>query len=209
MTKLVKILTTDKDCRLVVADTQSLAARELADFNGSPQAKQFLSELITCCVLYGGINDFYTKISFLLRLRKGWTIFCELKHGEFALRYPDVSQVPNLGELIDQQATLSITTGDWSTGLHTGTVSFEQGTPSQLFTHFSRQSEQLPSDFIVASDASTGCLLQALPYADPQKIAGLRQQLAVETIARDWQQITALGTILWQQTMGARDGKIS
>jgi len=126
----LKISTNTKECRIVVTDMQSLSETLLARFYGNQTVRHFLEEILTVAVLFGGIHDFYTKISFFYRLNKKNTL-CEIKENNVSLRYPNELNDKNfcLESLLANPGIVSITIGNWSIGLHTGTVAFEKKAP--------------------------------------------------------------------------------
>lgn len=74
--------------------------------------------------------------------------------------------------MFDEKSVVSITTGDWETGLQTGTVEAYIDNVDMLFAHFTVQSEQLPSHFMMAGTTPTrGLLFQPLPFADERVMA--------------------------------------
>lgn len=81
----LKLLSQEKNFRIVVADTSKINEKLLADFAGTPTMRNFLEELITAVVLFAAVNDFYTKVSMLFHYGKGNTIFCELKNQAISL----------------------------------------------------------------------------------------------------------------------------
>ena len=68
MNNVIKILSNNKDYRMVVIDTKKIIERELAEFKGSPLVRNVMKRFITNCVLLSGIHDFKQKISVSLRL---------------------------------------------------------------------------------------------------------------------------------------------
>ena len=169
MNNIIKMFSANKDFRMVIADTYQIAEKGLGNFTGRDCIRKFLEQIITNCTLLSAMNDFSQKISFTFRLSKDISIFCMITNSKFSIEYTD-----NLNEfagtvtdLFDNKSVLSITTGDWETGLHTGTVEAYIDNVDMLFAHFTVQSEQLPSHFIMAGDNSTrGLLMQPLPFAD-------------------------------------------
>ena len=120
------------------------------------------------------INDFNAKISFSFRLSQRKSIFCQITDSIFSIEYKD--KLNNfdgtVSDLFDNKSVISITTGNWETGLHTGTVEAYMDSVVMLFSHFTVQSEQLPSHFIMAGDnCSRGILMQPLPFADEKLIS--------------------------------------
>ncbi len=171
---IIKMLSTNKDFRIVIADTYQIAEKELNDFTGNDYIREFLKQIITNCILLSAMNDFNQKISFSLRLSKEISIFCMITNSKFSIEYTGkLSQFDGtIADLFDGKSLLSITTGDWNTGLHTGTVEAHIDNVNILFDYFTVQSEQLPSHFIMAGDNSArGMLMQPLPFADEKVIA--------------------------------------
>lgn len=171
---IIKMLSTNKNFRIVIADTYQIAEKELNDFTGNDYIREFLKQIITNCTLLSAMNDFNQKISFSLRLSKEISIFCMITNSKFSIEYTGkLSQFDGtIADLFDGKSLLSITTGDWNTGLHTGTVEAHIDNVNILFDYFTVQSEQLPSHFIMAGDNSArGMLMQPLPFADEKAIA--------------------------------------
>lgn len=164
----------NKDFRIVIVDTYQIAEKELSDFTGNNYIREFLEQIITNCTLLSAMNDFNQKISFSLRLSKEISIFSMIKNSKFSIEYTGKLNEfdGTVSDLFDDKSILSITTGDWDTGLHTGTVEAHIDNVDILFAHFTVQSEQLPSHFIMAGDNATrGILMQPLPFADEKAIA--------------------------------------
>lgn len=205
MFNTIKFLTVQKDCRLVIVDSQELVQRELASFSGNQAARAFLEEAITAAVLFGGIHDFHTKFSFLYRFGKNEKIFCEIKQNNLSLEYSEKMNEEDfeLESWLNRPAILSITTGDWQTGLHTGTVAFLNKRPGEALTGFSLQSEQLLSEFLISQEQPTsGILLQGMPFVEKSALADIRQQVLQkqELPLANW--LVAgeeLGRVLWQK----------
>ncbi len=180
MKNIIKMLSKDKEFRIVVADTQKIAEKQLKDFRGNDQVLQLLKHIITNCILFSAMDDFNKKISFSLRLTNDISIFCMIANGEFSIDYSDALNSYNekLSHLFDEKALLSVTKGDWNTGLFTGTVEARIDNIDMLFAYFSVQSEQLPSNYIVAgTNANRGLIVQPLPFADKTKMAKIDYEL--------------------------------
>lgn len=174
MNNIIKMLSVNKDFRMVIADTHKISEKELCEFTGSPRIQMFLERIITNCTLLSAINDFNAKISFSFRLSQGISIFCQIVDAKFSMEYKDkLNQFDGtVADLFDNKSVLSITTGDWKTGLHTGTVEAHMDSIDMLLSHFTVQSEQLPSHFIMAgNNSSRGILMQPLPFADEKIIS--------------------------------------
>lgn len=174
MNNIIKMLSVNQDFRMVIADTHKISEKELNNFTGTKCIRKFLEQIITNCTLLSAINDFNTKISFSFRLSQGISIFCQINDSTFSMEYKDkLNQFDgSVTDLFDNKSVLSITTGDWKTGLHTGTVEAHMDSIDMLLSHFTVQSEQLPSHFIMADDNhSRGVLMQPLPFADKKSIS--------------------------------------
>jgi len=174
MNNIMKLLSVNKDFRMVIADTHKISEKELCEFTGTPYIRIFLKKVITNCTLLSAINDFNAKISFSFRFSQGISIFCQIVDSTFSMEYNDkLNQFDGtVADLFDNKSVLSITTGDWKTGLHTGTVEAHMDSIEMLLSHFTVQSEQLPSHFIVAgNNYSRGILMQPLPFADEKLIS--------------------------------------
>ncbi len=180
MKNIIKLLSKDKEFRIVVVDTQKIVEKQLQNFRGSEQVLQLLKHVTTNCILFSAMDDFNKKISFSLRLTNNISIFCMIANGNFSIEYSDKlnSYNDNLSHLFDEKASLSITKGDWHTGLFTGTVEAHIDNIDMLFAYFSVQSEQLPSNFIVAgTNPNRGVMVQPLPFADEKKMAKIDYEL--------------------------------
>ena len=174
MNNIIKMLSTNKDFRMVIADTYQIAEKELRNFTGRDCIRMFLEQIITNCTLLSAMNDFSQKISFMLRLSKDISVFCMITNSKFSIEYTGKLNEfdGSVTHLFDDKSVLSITTGDWETGLHTGTVEAHIDNVDMLFAHFTIQSEQLPSHFIMAGDnTARGLLMQPLPFADEKIMA--------------------------------------
>ncbi len=167
MNNIIKMLSVNNDFRVVLADTKEISTAQLANFTGNNFVRDFLERIITNCVLLSAINDFDQKISFSLRLINNNSVFCMIDNSTFSMRYTDSINDQNLDprDLFDEKSLLSITIGDWNTGLHTGMIEANIDSVEMLFASFSVQSEQLPSHFIPAG-STRGLMLQPLPFAD-------------------------------------------
>lgn len=180
MKNIIKMLSKNKDFRIVIADIYKIAENELKDFTGSNSVREFLEQIITNCILLSAINDFNQKISFSLRLSREISIFCRIANLKFSLEYTDKLNEfdGTIFSLFDDKSVLSITTGDWETGLYTGTVEAHIDNVDMLFAHFTVQSEQLLSHFIMAGKTTTrGLLFQPLPFASEKAMAKSDQEL--------------------------------
>ncbi|MEC0240642.1 Hsp33 family molecular chaperone HslO [Paenibacillus dokdonensis] len=174
MNNIIKMLSANKDFRMVIADTHQISEKALNEFTGTHCIRKFLEQIITNCTLLSAINDFNAKISFSFRLSQGVSIFCQITDSKFSIEYKDKLNEfdGTVADLFDDKSVVSITTGNWETGLHTGTVEAYMDSVVMLFSHFTVQSEQLPSHFIMAGDnSSRGLLMQPLPFADEKLIS--------------------------------------
>ncbi len=144
------------------------------------------------------MDDFNKKISFSLRLTNDISISCMIVDGRFSIEYSDELNTysENLSHLFDEKALLSITKGDWNTGLYTGTVEAQIDNLDVLFDYFSVQSEQLPSHFILAgNNQSRGLLVQPLPFADQAKMTKIDAELVYlssQLEAAKWHEVSTL-----------------
>lgn len=201
----LKLLSQEKDFRIVVADTSKINEKLLADFAGTPTMRNFLEELVTVVVLFAAVNDFYTKVSMLFHFGKGKTIFCELKNQEVSLSYPKNGL--SMEEWNLNQGLLSVTVGDWSIGLHTGTVPITSNKPAEMLTFFSKQSEQLNSHYVISSK-SKGTLLQELPFTEQEAVDELlnRMKDLDKHTFKWWQEnSTKFGEQIWQKRIEVND----
>lgn len=189
MNNIIKLLSVNKDYRVVVADISQMSEMGLHQFTGPAHIRRFLEEIMTQCTLLSAVNDFNQKISFTFRFSKGISIFCRIAHAKFSIVYTDslCSFKGTVAELLHHKAVLSVTTGDWETGLHTGTVEAHYDSVGMMLSHFTVQSEQLPAHFIMAGNSTTrGILIQPLPFA------------AVKTLAKEDAEFVYLSTALEQ-----------
>lgn len=211
MKNVLKILSNKKDCRIVIIDTQSIAKRELIHFKGTQTIKKFLEQIITSCALFAAMNDFYSKISFSFRLAHNLSIFCEVKDNLFVMEYKDALNdfSGDMSTLLGENSVLSITTGDWNIGLHTGTVEMNYDDIRMVFAHFTVQSEQLPSSFIFSEKKCTrGVLMQPVPFAEKEAITKIDKELRYLSTAFShsaWSKVPRLysdiGTLVWEKIL--------
>lgn len=198
MKNIIKMLSVNKDFRMVIADTHQIAEKNLNIFTGTDGIRTFLEQIITNCTLLSAINDFNQKISFTLHLSKDITVFCQIANSILSIEYTDGLNefLGTVSDLFDNKSVLSITTGDWETGLHTGTVEAHIDNVNMLFAHFTVQSEQLPSHFIMGGDNSTrGLLFQPLPFADEKIMAKNDAELLYlsKTLEQaNWQEVISI-----------------
>jgi redox-regulated HSP33 family molecular chaperone len=181
MDNIIKMLSVNKDFRMVIADTSQIAEKQLCDFSGKSYIRNFLEEVITGCTLLSAMNDFCQKVSFTFRLANDISIFCMIENQKFSMEYCDNLHefTGKITDLFNIKSVLSITSGDWNTGLHTGTVEASIDHVSMLLSHFSVQREQLPSHFIIAGKycSTRGLLMQPLPFADEKEMEKIDAEL--------------------------------
>lgn len=180
MNNIIKMLSVDKDYRLVIADTYQIAEKELGCFTGAEGIRKFLEQVITNCTLLSAMNDFGQKISFTFRLANNISISCKIASLKLSIEYTAALNqfAGTVTDLFNEKSVLSVTTGDWQTGLHTGTVEAHIDNVDMLFAHFTVQSEQLPSHFILAGNNTTrGLLMQPLPFANESLITKYDDEL--------------------------------
>lgn len=211
MKNVLKILSKKKDCRIVVIDTKMIAKRELVSFKGGQHIKRFLEQIITSCALFAGMNDFYSKTSFSFRLANNLTIFCEVKNGLFSMEYKEALNdfSGELSTLLGENSVLSITTGDWNIGLHTGTVEMNYDDIRMVFAHFTVQSEQLPSSFIFAErECTRGILMQPFPSAEKEDVGKTDTELRYLSSSlsnSEWSKVPNLyndiGQLIWEKSL--------
>lgn len=121
-----------------------------------------------------------------------------ITNSKFSIEYTNKLNEFNgtISDLFNDKSLLSITTGDWDTGLHTGTVEAHIDNIDILFAYFTVQSEQLPSHFIMAGDNATrGVLMQPLPFADKKAIAeGYAEllYLSKQLEQNEWQKVISI-----------------
>ena len=75
MNNIIKMLSANKDFRMVIADTHQISEKALSEFTGTYCIRKLLEQIITNCTLLSAINDFNAKISFSFRLSQGVSIF--------------------------------------------------------------------------------------------------------------------------------------
>lgn len=208
MENTLKLLSHNKDCRIVLTNTTNLSSSKLIRFKGGDSAKKFLNEMITTSILFSGTNDFKTKTSFKFKLNKELTAYCLVEDGTLRLEYS--SAFETIKESPDHQftlqSTLSITIGDFS-GLHTSTVLAQKTTVCGNLNFFTKQSDQLPAEFILShNNPSIGVVLQPLPFADVDSIRKIRDTLAEridQLHAANWTNATNsfsdIGKLLWEK----------
>lgn len=181
MDNIIKMLSLNKDFRLAVVDTSQIAEKQLFNFTGKRYIRNLLEEVITGCTLLSAINDFSQKVSFTFRLANDISIFCMIENQKFCMEYSDSLHefTGTITDLFNIKSVLSITSGDRNTGLHTGTVEASIDHVSMLLSHFSVQSEQLPSHFIIAGNqfSTRGLLMQPLPFANEKEMEKIDAEL--------------------------------
>lgn len=144
------------------------------------------------------MNDMSQKISFTFRLSQGVSIFCSITNARFSLEYADALHEFDgvVSDLFHPPSVLSITTGDWDTGLHTGTVEARIDDIGMLLSHFTVQSEQLPGHFIMGGQLATrGLLMQPLPFAEDKAMTDSDAELAYLSRAMEttkWDEVPGL-----------------
>lgn len=159
MNNIIRMLSVKQDFRMAVADTRQIAAKALNAFTGTAGMRSLLQEIITNGVLLSSINDAPPKISSSFRLSQGVSIFCQISDAKFTMEYSaEMNKFDGVAaDLFDDKSVLSVTTGNWETGIHTSTVEAHMDSVVMLFSHFTVQSEQLPSHIILGEDnASRG-----------------------------------------------------
>lgn len=194
MNNVLRMLSVNKDYRIVIADTARIADKTLSDFRGTGEIRSFLEHIITHCTLLSSVNETPLKISFSFRLSRGVSIFCQITDSSFTMDYCDTLHTfdGTAADLFDNKSVMSITTGNWETGLHTGTVEAHMDNAAMLFSHYTAQSEQLPSYFVMAEDQCTrGLLMQPLPFADERLMAKAANEMTYHA--------KELGVIQWEQ----------
>ncbi|MEK3793978.1 Hsp33 family molecular chaperone HslO [Paenibacillus sp. FSL R7-0204] len=197
MNNIIRMLSVNQDFRMAVADTRQIASKALNAFTGTTGMRSLLQEIITNCALLSSINDAPSKISFSFRLSQGVSIFCQISDANCTMEYSaEMNEFDGTAaDLFDGKSVVSVTTGNWETGIHTSTVEAHMDSVVMLFSHFTVQSEQLPSHIILAEDnASRGILMQPLPFADNQLMGKAAYELLYQ--AKEW------GQLPWGQIPG-------
>ena len=169
MENILRFLSLKKEYRKAVVDMSQLSHKLLQDFNGSEEVKKFMEQVVTDCTLLVAIDNLEKKLSFSFRLTEGHTIFFQLNYPEIVLHYSDslTHYQGSVQTLFDKKSSLSVTVGDWKTGIHTSTIEANRESIEAILEHFTIQSEQLASYFITTrTNPFRGLLLQPLPFAD-------------------------------------------
>ena len=115
MNNIIKMLSANKDFRMVIADTHQISEKALSEFTGTHCIRKFLEQIITNCTLLSAINDYNAKISFSFRLSQGASIFCQITDSKFSIEYKNELNdfVGTVADLFDNKSVVSITTGNW------------------------------------------------------------------------------------------------
>ena len=205
MNNVIKILSNNKDYRMVVIDTKKIIERELAEFKGSPLVRNVMKRFITNCVLLSGIHDFKQKISVSLRLSANMSFYCVIADRSIYSEYNEAG-CDNEADLFDCQSILAVTTGDWQTGIYTGTVKAQMDDMDMIFSHYMMQSEQIYGRFMTGKkNIHRGCVYQILPFADETNIQKEDQKLSYlleELECADWLDVPKIydpvGTVVFE-----------
>lgn len=181
MENTIKFLSLDKSCRFSVLNCTELGQKYALDVFKNESIKKFSKELMMNCILLSAINSHSDKISFSFRFSEQNSIFCEINQNTF-----DYSLSQNLKEttneinqLIQANSTLSVTKGDWNTGLHTGTVLVTSLNPKKIMSHYATQSEQLQVFFMTHHQMEDWHLIiQPLPFISKKQQENILTQLS-------------------------------
>lgn len=198
MNNTIRMFSNEKDYRMVLVDTKNIANEELKDFTGTDEIRNILTKVITVFALFSGLNEHDKKISLKLNLSNNYYISSIISDKKLHLGYSE--ELNNFEgaaeELFREKSIMSITSGDWETGLYTGTVEVITNKVEVIFSHFTAQSEQLPSSFKFAEDNYyRGLLVQALPFADENKMGDIIHELHYynkELENKDWKDVPEL-----------------
>lgn len=181
MENTIKFLSFDKSCRFSVLNCTQLDQKYALDVFKNESIKKFSKELMMNCILLSAINSHSDKISFSFRFSEQDSIFCEINQNTF-----DYSLSQNLKEttneinqLVQENSTLSVTKGDWNTGLHTGTVLVTSHNPKKIVSHYATQSEQLQVFFMTHHQMKNWHLIiQPLPFISKKQQENILTQLS-------------------------------
>lgn len=173
MENILRFLSLKKEYRMTVVDTSQLSQKLLQEFNGSKEVRKLIEQVVTSCTLLVAIDNLEKKLSFSFRLTESHTIFFQINYPEVILHYSDslTHYQGSVQKLFDKTSSLSVTVGDWKTGIHTSTIEADRESIEAILEHFTIQSEQLVSYFITTrTNPFRGILLQPLPFADETDI---------------------------------------
>ena len=204
MKNVVKLFSHNKDSRVVITHAGGCCSLNLA----SKESEHFLKETLTSCILFAGLNDFNTKTSFTLRITRDLSVYCLVQEAQVQLTFSPTFDDKRIKpkEHFTRKSTLSVTIGDFS-GMHTSTISAVASTFSEILNFFSKQSEQLPTRFLIhESNPLLGAVIQPLPFADLDSVNVLSHTV-VEQLdainATSWgnqpDTFGGIGTILWDK----------
>ena len=180
MENSIKFLSKDKSCRFLILNHQNL--NDLISKNNfmSTEIKTFSEQLMVNSILLSAINSHADKISFSFRFSKDYSLFCEINANIFNYSVSDtlITSEISLNEILKKSSFMSITKGDWNTGLHTGTVSVTSTNPNKIISHYANQSEQLKilyvSDLFIKG---WSIIIQPLPFVENKTLEVLWQNL--------------------------------
>lgn len=180
MENTVKFLSSDRSCRFSVINHVKLKEnKELKEMN-SDLLRDFASQLLVNTILLSAINSHLDKISFSFRFSADLSIFCEINRNSFFFSFSDKLKKENGGPdaLIKPKSILSVTKGDWHTGLHTGSVLVSSRDPHSILAYYASQSEQLNVSFVSCQQMpDVSIIIQPLPFTTDKQLINLTNQL--------------------------------
>ena len=181
MENTIKFLSLDKSCRFSVLNHAKLKEVKELQKVKSNELKNFAYQLLTGTILLSAINSHSDKISFSFRFSEKNNIFCEINQNTFFFSISETLKKTDcsLDSLITQKAIMSVTKGDWHTGLHTSSVLIPNKHPVTILTHYTNQSEQLNVVFVFNQQyPEISILIQPLPFATKNQLASLTTDLS-------------------------------
>lgn len=171
MANLKKLLTKDKEVRILIVDAENiLKYSSLKNMKTDFSRQLYTNIFIDCCLLRGFITEEAQRISVSIHFKPvEHTVHCDID-GSGNINCTFSSQLSSyngkFADLIGQGASLSITRGSWTGGMFTGTVELSSDSIDTCFSHFYSKSEQTKTIFRtwINSGVARGCLIQPLPF---------------------------------------------
>lgn len=168
---LINLLTKDKETRLFMVDATNILEHSNLSNMKTEFARQLYTKIfINCCLLRGFITEIGQRITVTIRFHPvGFTAHCDIdSSGNVNCIFSSRLAYYNgdLGNLIGEGASLSITRGGWMVGMFTGTVELKSISMEQCFSYFYTKSEQTKTIFRTWTEngIARGCLIQPLPF---------------------------------------------
>ena len=174
---LIKLLTSDKEIRLYIADTTELLRKSNLKDMRTYFAKQLYKEIFTTCsLLRGFLTEKDQRLNVNIRFKaEGCLVRCDIDgsgniHCSFSSNLKAFD-----GEFIDligEGSSLSITRGSWLGGMFTGTVELKSDSIEQCFSDFYSRSEQIETIFRTWTNNGIvrGLMIQPLPFYNNDKL---------------------------------------